>query len=94
MMLDHKDYKGDHTWSEEFVIKANELVDKVKELIESGNVRRIIIRNAQDDVLLEIPLTAGVAVGGVLTIFTPVLAALGAMAALLADIKIQIIRQQ
>lgn len=83
---------GDKTWTEEFVIKAGELVDKVKELIESGNVRRIIIRNADDHILMEIPLTAGVAVGGALTIFLPVLAALGAMAALLADIKVQIIR--
>ncbi len=80
------------TWTEEFVIKAGDLVDKVKELIESGNVRRIIIRNADDHILMEIPLTAGVAVGGALTIFAPVLVALGAMAALLADIKVQIIR--
>lgn len=80
------------TWTEEFVIKAGDLVDKVKELIESGNVRRIIIRNADDHILMEIPLTAGVAVGGALTIFAPVLVALSAMAALLADIKVQIIR--
>lgn len=84
--------KEDKVWTEEFVIRAGELVDRVKELIESGNVRRIIIRNANDQILMEIPLTAGVAMGGALTIFLPVLAALGAMAALLADIKVQIIR--
>ncbi len=81
-------------WSEEIIVKAEELVEKVKELIIAGNVRRIIIRNANNDVLMEIPLTAGVAVGGALTIFTPVLVALGAMAALLADIKVEIIRTE
>lgn len=90
-MIDVADKEG-KTWTEEFVIKAGDLVDKVRELIESGNVRRIIIRNADDHILMEIPLTAGVAVGGALTIFAPVLVALGAMAALLADIKVQIIR--
>lgn len=85
---------GKKVWSEEIVVKAEELVEKVKELISAGNVRRIIIRNANNDVLMEIPLTAGVAVGGALTIFTPVLVALGAMAALLADIKVEIIRTE
>lgn len=42
--------------------------------------------------LLEVPLTAGVAVGGVVTVFAPVLAALGAMAALLAQVKVEIVR--
>lgn len=85
---------GKKVWSEEIIVKAEELVEKVKELIIAGNVRRIIIRNANNDVLMEIPLTAGVAVGGALTIFTPVLVALGAMAALLADIKVEIIRTE
>lgn len=85
---------GKKVWSEEIIVKAEELAEKVKELIIAGNVRRIIIRNANNDVLMEIPLTAGVAVGGALTIFTPVLVALGAMAALLADIKVEIIRTE
>jgi hypothetical protein len=42
--------------------------------------------------MLEIPLTAGVAVGGVLTAMAPVLAALGAMAALLTQVKVEIVR--
>jgi len=84
--------KEGKTWTEQVEIAAEELVDRVKELIESGNVRRIIIRNANDDVLLEIPLTAGVAVGGLFTVMLPVFAALGAMAALLARVKIEVIR--
>ena len=42
--------------------------------------------------LLEVPLTTGVAVGGVVTLIAPVLAALGAMAALLTHVKVEIVR--
>jgi hypothetical protein len=82
----------ERTWTEEIEISGGQLVDYVKDLIEQGNVRRLIIRTSDDKTLLEIPLTAGVAVGGVMTIFTPVLAALGALAALLVNIKLQIVR--
>jgi hypothetical protein len=82
------------TWTEEVEIAANELVDRVKDLIEEGNVRRLILRQPDGRLLLEIPLTAGAAVGGVLAFFYPVLAALGAMAALLARIKIEIVREE
>jgi len=84
--------KEERTWTEEIEIDGGKLVDRVKELIEEGNVRRLIIRKPSDEILLEVPLTAGVAVGSVVTIFAPVLAALGAMAALLAKVKIQIVR--
>jgi hypothetical protein len=80
------------TWTEEVEITGSELVDRVKELIEEGNVRRLIIRTSDDKILVEIPLTAGVAMGGVVTVFAPLLAALGAMAALLANLKLQIVR--
>jgi hypothetical protein len=68
------------------------LVGRTKELLEEGNVRRLIIRNREDEVLLEVPLTAGVAVGGVVTLVAPVLAALGALAALLTHVKVEIVR--
>ena len=80
------------TWTEEIEVTGSQLVDRVKELVKEGNVRRLIIRTSDDKTLLEIPLTAGVAVGGVVTIITPVLAALGALAALLANVKLQIVR--
>lgn len=53
---------------------------RVKELMAEGNVRCLIIRGPDDKVLLEVPLTTGVAVG-MLTILAPVLAAVGALAA-------------
>ena len=82
----------EQTWTEELEIDAGQLVGRVKELIGEGNVRRLIIRKADDEVLFEVPLTAGVAVGGAVTLFAPVLAGLGAMAALLAKVKIQVVR--
>jgi hypothetical protein len=90
-MTEPSEQKG-RSWTEEIEINAGELVDRVKELIEEGNVRRLIIRKPNDEILLEVPLTAGVAVGGAVTLFAPVLAALGALAALLAKVKIQIVR--
>ena len=83
---------NEHTFTEQIEITASELVERTKELIEEGNVRRLIIRNQEDEVLLEVPLTTGVAVGGVMTLIAPVLAALGAMAALLTHVKVEIVR--
>lgn len=64
---------------EEFKLQGQELVKKIKELIKAGNIRRIIIKNEKDKVMMEIPVTVAV-VGAV---FAPVLAAVGALAALL-----------
>jgi hypothetical protein len=80
------------TWSEEIEIASGELVDFVKRMIAQGNVRRLIISRDSGEKLLEIPLTAGVIVGGALTLFSPVLAALGALAALVASVKVEVIR--
>jgi len=82
----------EHTVTEQIEIAASELVERTKELINEGNVRRLIIRNQDDEVLLEVPLTTGVAVGGVVTLVAPVLAALGALAALLTHVKVEIVR--
>jgi hypothetical protein len=84
--------EDEHTFTEQIDLAASELVGRIKELIAEGNVRRLIIRNQDDEVLLEVPLTAGVAVGSVVTLVAPVLAALGALAALLTHVKVEIVR--
>ena len=84
----------ERTWMEEVEIAGNQLVERVKELIAEGNVRRLILRTQEDKLILEIPLTAGAVVGGVLTLFAPLLAALGALAALVARVKVQIVRSE
>jgi len=91
--VDHATEEDQRTFTEHIEIAASDLVDRTKELIEEGNVRRIIIRNQEDEVLMEVPLTAGVVVGGAVTIVAPVLAALGALAALLTHVKIEVVRE-
>src|SRR5215218_6263440 len=90
--VDHATEEGEHTFTEHIEIAASDLVDRTKELIEEGNVRRLIIRNQDDEVLMEVPLTAGAVVGGAITIVAPVLAALGVLAALLTHVKIEVVR--
>ena len=92
--LDRTSERNEHTWTEQIEVACNELVDRTKELIAQGNVRRLIIRNQDDEKLLEVPLTTGVAVGGAITLLAPVLAALGAMAALLARVKVEVVRTE
>lgn len=69
---------------EEFKLDGGKVVEKVKELIHAGNIRRIILKNEEGKTLIEIPLTLGV-VGAALL---PVLAAVGAIAALAASMTI------
>lgn len=90
--MNNKSKKEERTWIEEIEIAGSELVERVKELVREGNIRRLIIRKPSGELLMEIPLTAGVMVGGAFTIVAPVLAALGAMAALLAKVKVEIVR--
>lgn len=80
--------------TERVTVAGSELVDYVKQLIAEGNVRRLIIRKPGGAKLIEIPLTAGVAVGGALTLLAPIIAALGAMAALIAKFEIDILRSE
>jgi len=70
--------------TEEYQVEGDDLLHKVKELVHEGNIRRIIIKNEEGKELIEVPLTWGV-VGAVLL---PVWAAIGAIAALVADCTI------
>ncbi|MCK4828389.1 DUF4342 domain-containing protein, partial [bacterium] len=79
------------TWIEE--IASSELVNHVKELIKESNVHRLIIRKSDKETLMEIPLTASVAVGYTLTIFTPrASSSFFAMAALFTKVNVEIVR--
>jgi DNA-binding Lrp family transcriptional regulator len=70
--------------TEEFKMHGETLVSRLKELFHEGNIRRITIKNEDDHTLIEIPLTVGV-VGALLL---PVWAAIGAIAALAANLTI------
>lgn len=75
--------------TEEFSVNADQVVEKVKQLINEGNVRRVIIKNEKGESIIEFPVTFGV-VGAVLL---PVFAALGAAAALLTKCTIIVERR-
>ena len=70
--------------TEEFSVKGEEILAKVKQLIREGNIRRVIIKEKNGRVLAEFPLTVGV-VGAALA---PVLVAIGAVAALVTEATI------
>jgi hypothetical protein len=72
-----------------FTIKGENLLKKVKELIEEGNIRKITITEKSGKELMSFPLTVGV-VGAVLA---PVLAAVGALAALIGECTITVERE-
>lgn len=75
---------------EEFKVSGEDLLKKVKEIIREGNARRLIIKEKDGKTLIEIPLTVGV-VGIALA---PVLAAVGAIAALVTDCTILVERNK
>ena len=77
------------TWWETRKVQGGELVDRVRQLVHEGNVRRIVIKQG-DRGIAEFPLTAGV-VG---VVFAPVLAAVGAIAALVTDCSIAVQREE
>lgn len=68
----------------EYAVDGDSLLAKVKELLHEGNIRRLIIKNEDGQVLIEIPLTFGV-IGALLL---PVWAAIGAIAAMAARLTI------
>lgn len=67
--------------TEEFRVNGEELLAKIKQLVHEGNIRRIMIKDRDGHIVMEIPLTFGVV--GVL--LAPTLAAIGAIAALLTE---------
>jgi hypothetical protein len=76
------------TYTERFKLTGEAVTGKVKELVHEGNVRRLIIRNEDEKILVEIPLTIG-AVG---VLLAPVAAAIGAIAALVSHCTIDVER--
>lgn len=75
--------------TEEFRITGDELLAKVKELVNEGNIRRLVIKNEEGATLIEIPVTLGV-IGALLL---PVWAAIGALAAVATHCTIVVERR-
>jgi hypothetical protein len=73
---------------EEFKVSGAKLLEKVKSLIKEGNVRRIVLRNPQGRVLMDVPLNAGIAASALL----PLWAAIASIAVLATDYTILVER--
>src|ERR1044071_738939 len=78
------------THYEEFKVHARDLEEKGKALVREGNIRRIIIKDDKGNTFIEIPLTIGV----VTALAVPVLAGLGAIAALVANFTLGVERSE
>jgi hypothetical protein len=79
---------------EEFSISGDEAVAKAKELVQEGNVRRLILKTEEGKTLIEVPLTVGVGVSAGIVLVAPVLAALGALAAIATDLTMVVERDE
>lgn len=75
---------------EEIQVLGRDLVEKVRSLVHEGNVRRIIIRDEHGNTFMEIPVTVA-AIGAV---FAPILAAVGAISALVAKFRVVVVRSE
>ncbi len=78
----------ERTFKEEFKVTGDQLVDTVKKLARETNIRRLIIKNEKGETLMEIPLS----VAGVGALLLPVVAAVGALAALVSHCTIEVVK--
>ncbi len=77
------------TTKEKFTVSGSQLVDKVKQLIHEGNIRKVRIIHKEKTVF-EIPLTIGAPAAAIGILAAPILAALGAFAALVTECTIEV----
>jgi len=84
--------KNEQQWEQDFEAFGHDAVDRVKELVEQGNVRRLVIRKADNSVLLDVPLMPAVIVGGIMTFWLPFLTILAVVGAFIAKLKVNVVR--
>lgn len=77
---------------EEFEIAGDEVIAKIRELVHEGDIRRISLRTKEGKTLIEVPLTIGVAGAIAGAVVAPVWAAIGAIAAMVTEMKIVVER--
>lgn len=76
---------------QEIRVKGNQLVDRVREVLEEGNARRILVKK-DGRTVMEFPLSVGVGGAAAAILLSPTLAALGAFASLASDIHVVVER--
>ncbi len=93
-MTDKNPQESPRSFYEEINVAGNQLLERITALVNEGNIRRLIIKDNSGRTLLEVPLTLGVVAGTSVAIFAPFLAAIGAIAALVAQIHIIVERYE
>ena len=84
--------KPKRTWTQEFEVAGDQLVGSVKRLAAEGQVRRIRITEPDGDLVLDMPLTIGAIAGGAVVIAAPLLAVIGALAAFVTKVRVEVVR--
>lgn len=87
-----KDEAKPRTIVETIEVAGGQVIDKVKQLIEAGNVRQLRIHAKDSDFSLEMPMTVGVLVGGAVALTLPWLAVLGVIAGVVTKVQIDVER--
>jgi len=82
------------SWVEEIEVAGEKLVAQVRKLAEDASVRRIRVKTKDGELAVDIPLTVGAIAGGAVAVASPVLAVLGAVAAFVAKVDVEIIRSE
>ncbi len=80
------------SWTEEIEVAGDKLLGEVKRLAAEGQVKRIRITEPNGDLIVELPLTLGAIAGGAVVLAAPLLAVVGAIAAFVTKVKIEVVR--
>lgn len=91
--MDDQNGKAKQTFTEEIEVMGNQLIERIRALLNEGNVRQLRIKTADGDIVLETPLTFGVVAGGAVALAAPWLAILGAIAAFVTHVKVEVVRE-
>jgi hypothetical protein len=82
------------SYTEEFAVKGSDLMDKVKQLYREGNIRRLTLRSESGRVLLELPLTLGLAGAVVGAVVAPIFTTIALLAAVVTKLYVTVERQE
>ena len=81
--------EDEKTTSEKFTVSGDKIVEKIKQIIQEGNIRRVRLIH-KDRAIFDIPLTIGAPAAAAIVIAAPVLAAIGAFAALVTECTLEV----
>ncbi|MEM1388801.1 MAG: DUF4342 domain-containing protein [Pseudomonadota bacterium] len=81
------------TFTEEFEISAEKLIERIKELAAEANTRRVRIRAPHGDIAVDIPLSVGAVAGGAFVVAAPALALIGSLVAFFSKVTLEVVRE-